>query len=51
MFHVPMMTTFVNTYNSSREAIRMAIEKLMGQSEFKGESPVDVFCGMWDTKL
>lgn len=51
LFDVPMMPTFVNTYNSSREAIRRAIEKLMGQSEFKGESPVDVFCGMWDTKL
>ena len=25
--------------------------KLMGQSEFVGKSPVDPFCGKWDTHL
>ena len=27
------------------------LDKLMGRSEFKGISPVDAFCGRWDTHL
>ncbi len=51
LLDLAMVPTYINTYNSSREAIRQTFEKLMGKSEFKGESPVDAFCGMWDTRM
>ena len=48
---VPMIRTYVNAYTATRTTIRLAIEKLMGKSEFKGVSPVDAFCGLPDTRL
>lgn len=48
---VPMIRTYVNAYTATRTTIRLAIEKLMGKSEFKGVSPVDAFCGLPDTVL
>jgi beta-N-acetylhexosaminidase len=33
------------------EVIKALVEKLTGQSEFKGSSPVDPFCGLWDARL
>ena len=48
---VPMIHTYVNAYTATRTTIRLAIEKLMGKSEFKGVSPVDAFCGLPDTVL
>ncbi len=48
---VPMIRTYVNAYTATRTTIRLAIEKLMGKSEFKGVSPVDAFCGLPDTAL
>ncbi len=51
LYDVPMVPVGINTYNGSREAIRQAVEKITGKSEFKGNSPVDAFCGMWDTRL
>lgn len=51
LFDLPMVPTYINTYNDSQLALDMTIEKLMGKSEFKGVSPVDAFCGMWDTRL
>lgn len=47
----PMVRTYVNAYTATETTIRLAIEKLMGKSEFKGVSPVDAFCGLPDTKL
>ncbi|MFI3260966.1 MAG: glycoside hydrolase family 3 N-terminal domain-containing protein [bacterium] len=52
-FHLhdlPMVPTYINTYNSSELAIEMTVDKIIGKSEFKGVSPVDAFCGSWDTK-
>lgn len=51
LIDLPMVPIYINTYNNSREALRQTVEKLMGKSEFKGISPVDAYCGMWDTKL
>ena len=48
---VPRIRTYVNAYTATRTTIRLAIEKLMGKSEFKGVSPVDAFCGLPDTVL
>ncbi len=47
---VPRVRTFVNCYTCSRDAVDLAVDKLMGRSEFSGVSPVDPFCGLPDTR-
>ena len=48
---VPMIHTYINGYCHSPYVIEAVVEKIMGRSEFKGISPVDPFCGLWDTRL
>jgi len=48
---VPRVRTYINTYGSSDNILDALIEKMMGRSEFKGQSPVDAFCGFWDAHL
>lgn len=47
---VPRIKTFVNCYTSGRDAVELAIDKLMGRGAFTGVSPVDPFCGLPDTR-
>lgn len=51
LIDVPRVKTFINAYSSNDETIESVVDKLMGRSEFKGISPVDPFCGKWDTRL
>lgn len=51
LLDLAMVPTYINTYNESAEALKQTVEKIIGKSEFKGVSPVDAFCGMWDTHL
>lgn len=51
LIDVPRVKTYINTYSSNDEVLEALVEKLTGRSEFKGKSPVDAFCGMWDTRL
>lgn len=51
LIDVPMVPTYINSYSDNDEAIHQVIQKIMGKSEFKGISPVDAFCGAWDTRL
>lgn len=51
LLDAPMIKTFVNGYCNSEYVIRSVIEKLCGDSEFKGKSPIDPFCGKLDLKL
>ena len=51
LIDLAMVPTYINTYNANEETIRQTVEKLMGKSAFKGISPVDAFCGRWDTRL
>lgn len=51
LLDVPSIKTFINTYNSNDNVLDALVEKLMGRSPFKGKSPVDPFCGKWDTHL
>ena len=51
LLDAPRVRTFVNAYNSNPNALRAVLDKLMGKSAFKGKSPVDAFCGKWDTRL
>ena len=51
LLDVPRAKTFINTYNSNDMVLEELVLKLMGESDFKGESPVDAFCGKWDAHL
>lgn len=51
LLDVPRIRTFINCYNSNDAVLDCLIDKLMGRSPFKGKSPVDAFCGRWDTHL
>ncbi len=51
LLDVPRVKTYINTYQSDDMVLDVLIEKLMGKSEFRGKSPVDAFCGKWDTRL
>ncbi len=51
LIDVPRIRTFINAYKFKPANIQAVIDKMLGRSEFKGESPVDAFCGMWDTRL
>lgn len=48
---VPHMRTLINCYAGSDTVIEVLMEKLMGKSAFLGRSPVDPFCGKWETHL
>ena len=47
----PRVQTYINTYSSSETTLQALVDKLVGRSPFKGVSPVDAFCGLWDTRL
>lgn len=51
LLDMPRVRTFINAYSSTEESLHAIMNKLTGRSEFKGKSPVDPFCGMWDTRL
>ena len=51
LLDAPMIKTFVNGYCNSEYVIHAVVEKLCGDSEFKGKSPIDPFCGKPDLKL
>lgn len=48
---VPRVRTYINAYSAHQEVLEEVLEKIMGRSEFKGESPCDPFCGRWDAHL
>lgn len=51
LLDVPRVQTYINTYSSTDTVLKALVDKLTGRSEFKGKSPVDAFCGKWDTRL
>ena len=49
LYDVPMVKTFINAYKPTREVIRQTIQKIMGESEFKGTPNELVWCGgLWE---
>lgn len=48
---VPRMKTFINAYTATKATIYAVIEKITGSQIFEGISPVDPFCGLFDTRL
>lgn len=51
LLDVPHMRTYINCYGDSKLVMKALVKKLLGESEFEGISPVDPFCGKWETKL
>ncbi|MHC6594455.1 gluconokinase, GntK/IdnK-type [Arthrobacter sp. C152] len=51
LIDVPMIRTAVHAHAGTREAIRAAVEKIQGKSEFQGTFNENVFCGSFDTRL
>jgi beta-N-acetylhexosaminidase len=51
LIDVPRVKTFINCYNSNDNVLTALVDKLVGRSDFKGQSPVDAFCGLWDARL
>jgi beta-N-acetylhexosaminidase len=51
LFDIPRVPVMINCYHANENIIDYLYKKLTGESEFKGKSPVDPFCGCWDTRL
>lgn len=51
LLDAPMSHVYVNTYSNNPETRAAVIDKLLGKSEFKGQSPIDPFCGHEDCRL
>ena len=45
LLDVPMIETYINCYSNHDCMIDAVVEKINGNSSFKGKSPVDPFCG------
>ncbi len=48
---VPRVPVMINTYCALPDNITALIDRLLGRAPFTGTSPVDAFCGKWDTRL
>ena len=48
LLDVPMIKTYINCYSNNEYVIEAVVEKITGNSEFKGKNPVDPFCGRKD---
>ncbi len=45
LFDAPMVQTYINAYSGKPHFCQAIMDKIMGRSEFRGQSPVDPFCG------
>ncbi len=51
LLDLPRVRTYLNCYSNNDRCLADVVAKLMGRSAFSGVSPVDPFCGKWDTRL
>lgn len=51
LLDIPMAHAYINAYTDNDETLSSVFDKLMGRSHFEGVSPVDAFCGKYDTRL
>ena len=48
----PMLRTYINTYDSNDDTMAALVDALVtGPEAFKGQDPIDSYCGMWDTHM
>lgn len=45
LLDVPMIKTYINCYSNNEFVLEAVVEKITGESTFKGGNPVDPFCG------
>lgn len=50
LLDVPMVKTYINCYSANDAVMESLVKKLTGEETFTGISPVDAFCGRWDTR-
>lgn len=48
---VPRIKTYINAYTATAASVQAVLEKISGEGEFTGVSPVDAFCGLPDTRI
>lgn len=48
---VPMVKAYINAYHDNEENIKQTIDKIMGESTFKGSPNENVWCKKWQTRL
>ncbi len=51
MQDVPQIPTFINGYTTSEFVLEAIVKKMVGKSEFKGISPINPYCGLWEGKM
>lgn len=51
LMDAPRMATYINAYTSDKLNIDTLVEKIVGESEFKGKSPVDPFVKLFNATL
>lgn len=51
LFDIPNVSTYINAYTGNRATIDAVMRKLTGREPFEGISPVDPFCGHFETRL
>lgn len=51
LIDLTMSRTYINCYQDTPQVIDQLIDKLCGESEFKGTPEENVWCGRWDTRL
>lgn len=44
LLDVPMLKTYINCYSNHECVLKTVVSKIVGESEFKGKSPIDPFC-------
>ena len=49
---IPQARTYINIYDTQDSTLNAFVDALgAGKDAFKGQDPIDSFCGMWDTHL
>jgi beta-N-acetylhexosaminidase len=49
---LPMVKTYINAYDSKPHTMDALVDALLtGPEAFKGQDPIDSFCGLWDAQL
>ena len=49
---LPMLRTYINAYDSESSTMEKLVDKLLeGPDSFKGNDPIDSFCGLFDAKI
>lgn len=52
LLDMPQLRTYINAYDSKDDTLDALVDALMsGPDAFKGEDPIDSFCGMWDARI